>query len=261
MMRVRLIHWQPEEAVDGIKLLEDAGLEVLSGPVLVPRLLQELENDRPDAVLIDLSRAPSQGRDLAIALRMRKTTRGIPLIFAAGQSEKVEKIRDLLPDAGYTDWRNAAAAIQTAIRKGVQDPIVPESAFAAYAGKPLVEKLGIKAGFAVCLSSAPAGFEATLGKLPAGTTLIAGPDPGADLTIWFARTEKDLRRDLASISGASQLAPVWIAWPKKGSAIESDLGQQRVRETGLAEGMVDYKICSIDQDWSALLFTWRGKGA
>jgi CheY-like chemotaxis protein len=259
MAKVRLVHWKPEEAQEGVKLLIDAGLEVLADTVAVPNFLRELENERPDAVLIDLSRAPSQGRDLAIALRMRKGTRSIPIIFVAGKAEKVQKIRDLLPDAGYTDWESAAMAVKTAIRAGVKDPIVPESVFAAYAGKPLAEKLGIKADFIVACVGAPDDFEATLGKLPSAATVIAGPDINADLTIWFTLKEENLRKDLASIIAASKTAPVWIAWPKRGSTIKSDLTQQTVRKIGMAEGMVDYKVCSIDADWSALLFTWRGK--
>jgi hypothetical protein len=50
---------------------------------------------------------------------------------------------------------------------------------------------------------------------------------------------------------------VWIAWPKKASGIQTDLNQQRVRETGLRSGLVDFKICSIDQTWSGLCFTRR----
>ena len=75
------------------------------------------------------------------------------------------------------------------------------------------------------------------------------------------RKEEKLRKDLASIIAASKTAPVWIAWPKRGSTIKSDLWQQSVRKIAMAEGMVDYKVCSIDADWSALLFTWRGKSA
>ena len=261
MTKVRLIHWKPEEAQEGIELLVEAGLEVLSGLLAGPEYLRMLENERPDAVLIDLSRAPSQGRDLAIALRIRKGTRNIPIIFVAGNAEKVQKIRDLLPDAGFTNWESAAAETVAAIRKGVQDPIVPESVFAAYAGKPLAEKLGIKADFIVACVGAPDDFEATLGKLPSAATVIAGPDTNADLTIWFTRKEENLRKDLASIIAASKTAPVWIAWPKRGSTIKSDLWQQSVRKIGMDEGMVDYKVCSIDTDWSALLFTWRGKSA
>ncbi len=258
---IRLVHWKPEEAEEGIQRLVDSGMHVHSDPVEGPSFLKELERDAPDALLIDLSRAPSQGRDLAVAVRMRKGTRHIPIVFVAGKTEKVDPIRELLPDANFTDWQHAATAIAEAIKRGVEDPIVPGSAFAAYAGKPLAEKLGIKSGFIVSLVNAPADFRAVLGKLPKGTSLIDGMEPESDLVVWFARNAVDLQRNLASIVRASQQAPVWIAWPKRGGALESDLAQQAVRQQAMAEGMVDYKICSMDKDWSALLFKWRGPSA
>lgn len=258
MTRIRLVHWKPEEAEEGIRLLENSGLEVHADPVVVSSFIQELEADRPDAVLIDLSRAPSHGRELAIALRLRKGTRSIPLVFVGGKPEKVEKIRELLPDAGYSEWEKTTAVIERVVREGVKDPIVPESVFAAYAGKPLTEKLGIKAGFIVALVGAPQGFDSRLGRMPEGSVLVEGVDEGSDLTIWFVRTEGDLHKALPGITDASKRGPVWIAWPKKGSKMQGELAQQIVRERGMAVGMVDYKICSIDQDWSALLFKWRG---
>jgi hypothetical protein len=191
-------------------------------------------------------------------LRMRKSTRGIPLLFVGGKAEKVDAIRELLPDADYVEWREAVPAIKAAIRRGVKDPVVPESAFAGYAGKPLAEKLGLKPGFVVSTVGAPADFAATLGRLPRGASVAQGTTRDASLTIWFTRSVESLAGDLPSIVAASKLAPVWIAWPKKASALAGDLTQQAVREVGLAQGMVDYKICSIDKDWSALLFKWRG---
>ena len=258
---IRLVHWKPEEAEEGIKCLVDSGMHVHWDPVEGPSFLKELERDAPDALLIDLSRAPSQGRDLAVAVRMRKGTRHTPIIFVAGKAEKVTPIRELLPDASFTDWQHAASVIAEAIRIGAEDPIVPGSAFAAYAGKPLAEKLGIKPGSTVSLVNAPTDFRTVLGKLPKGTSLIDGMDPEADLVVWFANNEGDLKRDMESIVRASQQAPVWIAWPKRGGALESDLTQQAVRQQAMAEGMVDYKICSMDKDWSALLFKWRGPSA
>jgi CheY-like chemotaxis protein len=255
---IRLVHWKPEEAEEGIQLLVGAGMNVHSDPVEGLSFLKELERETPDGLLIDLSRAPSQGRDLAVAVRMRKGTRHIPIIFVAGKAEKVEAIRELLPDAVYTDWQQVATAIAEAVQSGVEDPIVPESAFAAYAGKPLVEKLGIKPGFMVSLVNFQGNFLDALGKLPQGASLINGMEPEPDLVVWFARTEGDLQRDMESIIHASQQAPVWIAWPKRGGALESDLTQQSVRQQAMAQGMVDYKICSVDRDWSALLFKWRG---
>jgi hypothetical protein len=261
MTRIRLVHWKPEEAGEGIQVLETAGFDVLAYPVSGPGFLRELENDRPDVVLIDLSRAPSQGRDLAVSVRMRKGTRGIPLVFVGGKAEKVERIRDLLPDASFTDWEQVAGTIVEAVRAGVHDPVVPGSAFAAYAGKPLAEKLGIKPNFVIAQVGAPSDFVSALGKLPEGSVAVDGPDESANLTIWFVRSQENLRRELPAVVETSKRAPVWIAWPKKSSKLESDLSQQIVRERGMAEGMVDYKICSIDRDWSALLFKWRGKNA
>jgi CheY-like chemotaxis protein len=243
----------------GIKLLTDAGFDVRSDPVEGSGFLRELESMKPDALLIDLTRTPSQGRDLGISVRMRKGTRGIPIVFVGGKAEKVTRIRDLLPDASFTEWEQAVGTIQEAVRAGIRDPVVPESVFAAYAGKPLAEKLGIKPNFVVAQVGSPPDFISTLGALPDGSIIVDGLDEGADLTIWFVRAEEYLREDLPGIVETSMRAPVWIAWPKKGSKLAVDLTQQIVRERGMAEGMVDYKICSIDQDWSALLFKWRGK--
>jgi hypothetical protein len=189
---------------------------------------------------------------------MRKGTRHVPIIFVAGDPEKVEKIMDLLPDASYCNWDDIVGAVKEAVQAGTEDPVVPDSAFAAYAGKPLVDKLGVKAGSRVALVDAPSGFAEKLGELPEGAVLVSGADEGADLAVWFVPSGAGLLTDLKAIVAASKRAPVWIAWPKGGAAAEGDLTQQVVRETLMAAGLVDYKICSIDRDWSGLLFTWRG---
>jgi hypothetical protein len=62
---------------------------------------------------------------------------------------------------------------------------------------------------------------------------------------------------IGKVAAELESAALWIAWPKKASMLRTDLTQQIVRETGLAAGLVDYKICSIDETWSALLFTRR----
>jgi hypothetical protein len=75
--------------------------------------------------------------------------------------------------------------------------------------------------------------------------------------IWFVRSREALEQGIAEQVARTAHAPLWIAWPKKASKVLTDLSQQIVRETGLAAGLVDYKICSIDKVWSALLFTQR----
>lgn len=257
MSELRLIHWKVEEAELEIRRLEQAGFQVTHDPPRGARLLKELEADPPEAILIDLSRIPSQGRDLALAIRKRKGTRRIPIVFVAGDPAKVAKIKALLPDAVYTAWESVAVAIERAIEAGAVDVVVPESAFAAYAGKPLVEKLGIKVGSRVSLIDPPVGFEAVLGELPDAAELVIDTDADADLALWFLPSAIVLASELASIVEAAKKIPVWLAWQKGGSARAGDLTQQVVRELAMQAGLVDYKICSIDRNWSALLFTWR----
>lgn len=258
MLTVWLIHWKEEEAKDKARRLREAGFEVLSDLPAGSKFFRSLEEENPQAIIIDLSRIPSQGRDLAVAIRKRKGTRHIPIIFVDGDPGKVEQIKRLLPDARYGRWDNVSAIIRQAIEAGTEDVVVPDSVFAAYAGKSLTGKLGIKAGYRVAHVGAPDAFVSALGELPAAAALVSGPDKNADLTVWFVRSAKELNTQLEMIVAASKRAPVWIAWPKKGSAHEGDLTQQGVREASMSAGMVDYKICAIDRTWSALLFTWRG---
>ena len=256
---IRLIHWNEEEAQEKCQLLIKEGFEVNSQLPAGSRFLKELEVEDPIAVLIDLSRLPSQGRDLGISIRKRKGTRHVPIVFLGGDPEKVEKIKAILPDATYGEWKSIAALIEQSGRLDPEDLTVPDSVFAAYAGKPLGEKLGIKTGFKVAYINADEHFLPALGELPPDVELLSKRDITADLTIWFIGTQEILDSELDEIITTSKKHPVWIAWPKKGSAYQSGLTQNIVRQTGLSAGMVDYKICSIDQNWSALIFKWRGE--
>ena len=255
--RILLIHWNREEAEDRAGILRKLGfnarVEVPEGPPFFKRL----RSDPPDAVVIDLSRLPSQGRDIGLAVRHYKTTRGLPLVFVGVDPVKLEKIRDLLPDMAASTWDTVGEALKRAIRNPPRDPVRPPSLLAGYAGAPLVKKLGIRPDSVVGFIDAPNGFEASLGPLPDGVKITRKPGSERDLTIWFVRSRKELRDGLKRVLTASGEGRLWIAWPKKGSKEESDLTQQLVRDEGLAAGWVDYKICSVDKVWSALLFTRR----
>lgn len=255
---IHLIHWKEAEIPGRLARLEAEGFNTSGGPAQGPALLKMLAADPPDAVVIDLTRLPSQGRDLAIALRARAGTRSIPIIFLGGEPAKVETIRLLLPDAAYGNWEDPAAPIKRALANAGGDVIVPASVFAAYAGKPLAEKLGLKPGMRLAAVHAPDDFATTLGTLPEEAHLIPEWNKEAGLTIWFVQGQKQLREDLAAITSASRRAPVWVAWPKRASKMKSDLTQALVRAACMEVGMVDYKICAVDERWSALLFTWRG---
>ncbi len=256
MNRVRLIHSNAAEAEERGEMLRSAGFEVNHEP-LTPAGLRALRSDPPDAIVLDLSRAPAQGRDLALSLRKQKATRHVPLVFVGGEQDKVTRIMELLPDAIYTAWDAIDGALGQAIARPPAEPVVPASAFEAYAGTPLPQKLGIKTGSIVNLIGAPSGFEETLGELPDGVVL-RHEDPSPDgLTLWFVRSRRELVNQIDEMGAFAQGGRLWIVWRKKVSGIASDLTQTVVRKTGLESGLVDFKICSVDASWSGLRFSRR----
>jgi hypothetical protein len=129
-----------------------------------------------------------------------------------------------------------------------------------YSGTPLINKLGIKPGARCLLLNAPRGFGKTLGPLPPGATLISGAARNIDVVLLFVRREAEMHRRMRPL--AARLAPagmIWIAWPKKASGVATDLAFDVVQKGGLSFGLVDTKICAIDDIWSGLRFVVRLK--
>jgi CheY-like chemotaxis protein len=257
MLRIRLVHWHEGEARERRATLEAAGFEVLYESLKDQSSLGRWREEPPDAVVIDLTRRPAQGRDLGLWLRQQKPTRRVPLVFVGGDSAKVDRVRGLLPDAVFVEWSNVAAGLARALRNPPTDPVVPDSVFAGYSGTPLPKKLGIKSGSTVALIGAPADFAATLGSLPKGASLRPSGRGKRDLTICFVGARHDLARRLPGLVKAAEQGHVWIAWPKKASGVKTDLTQTHVRRAGLDRGLVDFKICAIDDTWSGLCFARR----
>jgi CheY-like chemotaxis protein len=254
---LQLIHWNIVEAKEKAQGLQAAGYAVHYEVPNGPPFLRKLRENPPIAIVIDLTRLPSQGRDIALALRQYKTTRNVPLVFVDGDAEKVSRIKELLPDAVFTTWSRIRSPLKQAIAHPPLEPVVTMSAFDAYAGTPLARKLGIKPNSVVALMNAPRGFENKLDKLPEGATIQRKVNGKCSLTIWFTVSIKDLKENINRMVRLVDRGSVWIVWPKKSVHPESDLTQQRVREFGLKAGLVDYKICAIDETWSGLLFTKR----
>jgi hypothetical protein len=131
---------------------------------------------------------------------------------------------------------------------------------AGYSGTPLAQKLGIKQGHRVALVDAPEGFTGTLGDLPEGVTLhhgVAGKEP-YDVIVFFTDSRVRLRQRFAGL--AARLKPAggfWVAWPKKASGVATDLTEDLVRAVGLEAGLVDNKVCAVDETWSGLRFVVR----
>ena len=131
---------------------------------------------------------------------------------------------------------------------------------AGYSGTPLPKKLGIKPEQRVALADAPPGFSRTLGALPAGVELVhAARHRGPfDVALVFVRAAASLEKRFSSI--AKKLEPsgaLWVAWPKKSSGVATDLTEGVVRKIGLDAGLVDNKVCAIDETWSGLRFVYR----
>jgi hypothetical protein len=129
---------------------------------------------------------------------------------------------------------------------------------AGYSGTPLVRKLGIKPGGTVALVAAPPGFHRELVGLPADVRLVTRAAGTPDLVLWFVRTREDLDGRAGRIGG--RIVPgagLWIAWPKKASGVQTDVTEDAVRRAGLAHGLVDYKVCAINETWSGLKFARR----
>jgi hypothetical protein len=257
--RVRLVHWHPIEAQERVARLKAAGFRVEAGTLAGQAGLRELRARPPDVIAIDLGRLPAQGRDLGVALRQTKATRWVPLVYVGGEPEKVAAVKRLLPDAVFTTWTRAPAAVRRAIATRPAHPVVPSGVFAGYSGVPLARKLGIKPGWIVGLVEAPPDFASTVGELPAGASLRRGGRGAADLVIWFVRSRSQLERRIVAIAARAGAGGLWIAWPKQRAGVSTGVTQADVRRVGLASGLVDYKICAIDMTWSGLRFARRAK--
>lgn len=130
---------------------------------------------------------------------------------------------------------------------------------AGYSGTPLVKKLGIKPGDKVALVNEPLAFPRELAGLPDGVEMVAAddnPKPGTlNVVIVFMKSAAELKKLLPAMrSKIAQNGMIWIAWPKKASRIKTDLDENVIRELGLSKGLVDVKVCAVNEIWSGLKF-------
>jgi hypothetical protein len=129
---------------------------------------------------------------------------------------------------------------------------------AGYSGTPLVRKLGIGVGATVGLRGAPPGFEATLGELPEGARIKRRAAAPADVVIAFFEARARLAEACDRLGEAIYPdGALWIAWPKRASGVDTDVTEDVVREVALPLGLVDNKVCAIDDTWSGLRLVHR----
>jgi hypothetical protein len=256
MQTVKLISWNDDIGKKAAKL-KRRGLHVDAAPLIkTSGFIGELARLSPAALVLDLDRLPSHSREIAIALRSSKSARHIPVLFAGGAPEKIERVRAALPDASFTCWAEAPQALVELLQHPPSTPVfTPPRDFST---TPLVKKLGIARDMQIALIAAPNGFEELLGELPDNVSLSPRLTPKSSLALCFIRSLDDLAStlDLLALRLPKQ-ASVWIVHPKRTGRYHVDFHQNHVRDHALAAGLVDYKVCSVDEDWSALKFAWR----
>jgi hypothetical protein len=136
---------------------------------------------------------------------------------------------------------------------------------AGYSGTPLPAKLGIRPGYSVALVGAPNGFTGLLGDLP-GTELHAGLPSAAgggggrvlDVIVFFTTSRAEFEAELGSLRAhMTPACGLWIAWPKRASRVPTDMTDHVIREVALPTGLVDNKVCAIDQVWTGVRLVIR----
>ncbi|HEV7743916.1 MAG TPA: hypothetical protein VGO56_02865 [Pyrinomonadaceae bacterium] len=132
---------------------------------------------------------------------------------------------------------------------------------AGYSGTPLVKKLGFKPGFRAGLVNAPRGFQKELAPLPDDVRIAVDKlDKQLNLIVLFVDSQKSLEREFSRLARKLVIdGMLWIAWPKKASGVATDLSEGIVRDIGLEAGLVDVKVCAINEVWSGLKFVYRLK--
>lgn len=131
---------------------------------------------------------------------------------------------------------------------------------AGYSGTPLLKKLGIKAGLTLSVIDPPADYVSLIGVLPEGTSVSRTLKSASSFIHLFARERASLEKKFPQLREAlARDGVLWVSWPKRSSKVETDLNENVVREIGLGNGLVDVKVCAVDETWSGLKFVYRLK--
>ena len=150
MTRVLVIHRDPLEATSWAARLRALGFDAAPYLSLGAKGFRLIRQDPPHAILIDLTRLPSYGKAMGVLLREQKSLRAIPLVFVEGDPEKAARVKAVLPDAVYTIWAKAEAAIRRAVQRAPRDVLPPR-----HPARLLTAKLGIGAESRVALLHSP----------------------------------------------------------------------------------------------------------
>lgn len=251
MPRVRILHWKSEEAAPLVEAVRKAGFDPeYDGEPSGPSISRSIRAKPPAAVLIDLSRLPSHGREVAVWMRNTKSTRHIPIVFVNGEPEKVARVKEVLPDAAFTTTGKLGPALKKACKGGPASPIVPPEMMVRYKEKPIALKLGMTPGSTAAVINAPRDYRAIIGELPDGAQLVEEPDGLEAITVWFIYSVEDLLAAMPRMRSIAAKTKLWVARLKGPNRPP----ENSIREIAIEGGLVDYKICALGPNWSGILF-------
>jgi hypothetical protein len=129
---------------------------------------------------------------------------------------------------------------------------------AGYSSTPLIKKLGIKAGTALYILNPPSDYFNLISPLPQEVRVQKKLSGDLDFIHLFVRDQKSLLKEFVkSKNHLNKNGMLWVSWPKKASKVSTDLNESAIRDFGLANGLVDVKVCAVDEVWSGLKFVFR----
>jgi hypothetical protein len=249
MARVCLFHWRAEEAKPLLTVLEAAGHSVEYQERMAS--YREVRDKPPDAIVIDLSRLPSQGRELAVFFRGAKSTRFVPIVFVGGEPEKVAGVQRVLPDAVYTPASRLRGTLSKALANPPVNPIKPAQMIDRWGTRTVAQKLGIAKNSRVAVIDPPSGYAQAIGELPTGVEFDEESTEDCPVSLWFVHDVPEFHAALPRMRKLAARSRLWIIWRKnKKDGLDGNL----IRQGGIAVGLVDYKICSVSETWSGMVF-------
>ena len=127
-----------------------------------------------------------------------------------------------------------------------------------YSGTPLAKKLGIREGMQLYVDNAPPNYRKLFAPFPSGVAIVPRPDLGTDMVHAFAKDRERLQKSLRAWRGTlKDDVAIWVSWPKKSAGISTDVTEDAIRALALPLGLVDVKVCAVDEVWSGLKLVLR----
>jgi hypothetical protein len=252
MARVLLFHWREDEALALVAKLEGWGHTVGWRGV---RENKEVKITTPyrfgaEVIVFDLSRMPTYAKYQAQLIRKARTTAHIPFVFVEGEAEKVEGLRRMFPAETFTTWRK----LKGVLAKLRVASIAPREAadMSGEKARALWKKMNLREGMRVYVEAAPREFFAALGNVPESVDLEAGAKDAAMAAFFFEDWDR-FGEALDRVLGVAERMPVWAVYRK------GPIKMPELREALLDQGLVDYKMCSVNARWAGVLVKRREK--